>query len=182
MIRLHGPLLPLEDFGSGVERPLLLFNSDFPFSELLLPIEDVERFLLQEAQIFRDFGLHRIGLDAQLFRLAPGGACTLEVFLDSAALVLDLLTRLLKRPQPFGQLGVLGGNGSFPLRELGLERRRRIAARADVPVFLPEILHEVVGPLQFGRQRLLPGCDVGEFRLEHRGSGFKVLLTHRQLV
>src|SRR5205807_10476079 len=85
LIRVHGPLLPLEDFGSGVERPLLLFNSDFPLSGLLLPIEDVERFLLEEAQIFRDLGLHRIGLAVRLFRLASAGAPTLGALLDPAA-------------------------------------------------------------------------------------------------
>src|SRR6266550_3594724 len=77
-----------------------LLDPNVAFPELLLPIEDLERFLLEEPEILRDFGLHRVGLDTEPFRIAPRGARTPEVIVDTVSREFRFMAGLLEIPEP----------------------------------------------------------------------------------
>src|SRR5206468_4121188 len=151
LIGLQRSFLPFEDLGPGVQPLLHLLDPNVTFPELLLAIKDLERLLLEEPEILRDFGLHRVGLDAEPFRIAPRGARAPEVIVDTASRDFRFMAGLLEIPEPFRKHRVARREVGLARDQLGLARGGLLAPGPQVPILLSEVLHEVVRSLQFRR-------------------------------
>src|SRR5439155_23537031 len=166
------------------DAKLLREGAEFFFllAELLLAIEELHRFLLEEPEVLQDFGLHRVGLDTEPFRIAPRGARTPEVIVDTVSREFRFMAGLLEIPEPLREQRVAGREVGLARDQLGLERGGLLGPGPQVPILLPEVFHEVVRSLQFRLDGPLLRRHFLELRLEVLRLPLEAFLAGRELL
>src|SRR5207247_8562282 len=121
-------------------------------------------------------------LPPERLRLVACGAADATVLLTLCALRIYLVPRSFEGSAPVSELGFLRRMTDGPFRHLRLRGPDRVLPRADFALFLGEVFHQIVGPLQLCGERLFLRRQLRAFRIQRARPCVDLSLPRRQSV